>query len=112
MKLTLKFRDEKNSTKDETVFIEKTFMTDFISARCYRQALELDKRLDFNNLSPEETDELVGFVRNVFNKEFTIDEFWDGIPANKLLETIQGAFDAVSGRESKSAQVSEGNGKK
>jgi hypothetical protein len=76
---------------------ERTFVSTFISARSFRQVLEMNKRMDFNNLSPEDMDEIVGLIRNIFNNEFTVDEFYDGLPVQKLVPTMKETFQTING---------------
>lgn len=76
----------------------------FISGRMIRKAVTFTKN-DLSNIDEEQLDELIGFVANVFGDKFTIDEFYDGIDARKMMETIgntiffiiNGTVEAASG---------------
>lgn len=96
-----------------TLFVdgkEKTFNAPFIKARMFRKALEFNKKMDFQDLGVEEIDELIGFVCELFNNQFTTDEFYDGLPVEKLMSTIVEAMNAVTGKAN--GESEEGNEKK
>lgn len=96
-----------------TLFVdgkEKTFNAPFIKARMFRKALEFNQKMDFKNLGVEEIDELIGFVCELFNNQFTIDEFYDGLPVENLMPTIVEAMESVTGKAN--GESDEGNGKK
>lgn len=77
---------------------EKTFMAPFVPTRIVRTVLEMQTRMDFNNLKPDEMDEMVNLVCQVFRNQFTMDEFYDGLPADEFEETLLSVMNAVSGR--------------
>lgn len=76
---------------------EKTFSNTFIKARIFRNALKLNEKMqkEGNNISVETFDEMVGFIVTVFDQQFTIDDIWDGIHANKLQSEIMRVFRGV-----------------
>jgi hypothetical protein len=79
---------------------ERTFVSTFIPARAFRQVLEMNRRMDFNNLAPDEMDEIVGLIRYVFSNEFTVDEFYDGLPIEKLVPTMKETMETIGGKAS------------
>lgn len=87
---------------------EKNYTVSFIKARMFRKAIGFTKTMDFQNLGEKEVDELVGFVCDLFNNQFTLDEFYDGLPVDKLMSTIVEAMHSVTG----AASGDEGNEKK
>lgn len=76
---------------------EKTFVSEFIPARAFRKVLEMNRRINFNDLAPEEMDEIVELIRSVFNKEFTIDQFYDGLPVHELQFKMKEVFLTING---------------
>lgn len=69
--------------------VDKEFLTDFIPGRIFRQAVKARELLKKGNeLTDEELDELIMVVVNAYNKQFTIDQFWDGIDARDIMDTI------------------------
>ena len=92
---------------------KKTYSQFFVSARFMRKALELRKELNLDNLSLEDVDTVINFVIDVFGKQFTLDEVYDGIEYDNLIETIfNDVFMTIlQGRKQKVAEE-EGNGKK
>lgn len=76
---------------------EKIYVAPFIPARAFRKVLEL-KHYDLTNLDSEQLDELVGIIVNtIFKNQFTIDEFYDGLPAKELIPSIEKIIFEVAG---------------
>ena len=71
---------------------EKVFTIPHASAKHYRQLLKFDETIDYSNMGVEEHDELVGFVCDVFQNQFTVDEFYEGIPAHETVKTLIDVF--------------------
>jgi N-acetyl-anhydromuramyl-L-alanine amidase AmpD len=65
---------------------DKTFINDFVPGRVFKNALTLNKKMkeEGSELTAELFDELVEFCVMAFNKQFTTEEFWDGIDARYL----------------------------
>ncbi|GAB6517477.1 MULTISPECIES: phage tail assembly chaperone G [Bacillus cereus group] len=83
MKLTLRI-DRENKTFN---------LPEFIPARLIRQAPEL---ADIpNNPGPEDMDKMVKFVVNVYDEQFTLDQYWDGVDARKFLSTTSNVINAI-----------------
>jgi hypothetical protein len=76
---------------------EKPFTVPFIKARAFRRALEIHKKVDFNNLTEEALDTVVDFVVEIFNAQFSRDEFYDGLSTSDLIPTINYVMDGVVG---------------
>ncbi|AJG62017.1 phage tail assembly chaperone G [Bacillus cereus] len=83
MKLTLMINKEKQTFK----------MPEFIPARLIRQAPELAEIP--NNPGPEDMDKMVQFVVKVYDGQFTLDQYWDGIDARKFLSTTSDVINAI-----------------
>ncbi|WP_242237962.1 phage tail assembly chaperone G [Bacillus cereus group sp. BfR-BA-01316] len=98
MKLTLRINKEK-----------KTFnLPGFIPARLIRQAPEL---ADIpNNPGPEDMDKMVQFVVNVFDEQFTLDQYWDGMDARKFLSTTSEVINTVINETVEAASGTPGTG--
>ncbi|MED1023365.1 hypothetical protein P4T54_23020 [Bacillus mycoides] len=98
MKLTLRINKEK-----------KTFnLPGFIPARLIRQAPEL---ADIpNNPGPEDMDKMVQFVVNVFDGQFTLDQYWDGMDARKFLSTTSEVINTVINETVEAASGTPGSG--
>lgn len=80
----------------------KTYTTDFISARMFRRAIEMQGYFKSGaNLDEDTLDELVGFVVEAYGKQFSIDDFYDGIESAKLIPTITQTINAVVGKSVK-----------
>ena len=86
MEITLKI-DGKN----------KTFLAPFISARKLKATLAMSKKFDKDNFSEESLDELINYEVELYGKQFTSDEMYDGFPANELFNKVFVDIDAVMG---------------
>lgn len=67
---------------------EKVYYCERPMGRIFREAIALSKRKEINDVTPEVLDELLVFVVKAFDKQFTIDDLYDGIYANKLIDTV------------------------
>ncbi|OJF17783.1 MAG: hypothetical protein A6D91_09930 [Bacillaceae bacterium G1] len=70
---------------------EKTFTQDFISGRMFRRTLEIAKKFQQfqdGQIDVETLDIAVDYVVDLFDGQFTRDEFYDGIEAGRLIKTI------------------------
>ncbi|PGC57954.1 hypothetical protein COM24_05445 [Bacillus toyonensis] len=83
MKLTLRIDGEKQIFN----------MPDFIPARLIRQAPELAEIP--NNPGPEDMDKMVKFVVKVYDGQFTLDQYWDGVDARKFLTTTSDVINTI-----------------
>lgn len=84
MQITLKFNDDNT----------KTFVAD-VRARAVREAMTLQKEVNFENMSVEDLDKLVNFTCNVYGKKFTLDELYDGLESDKLIPTLFEVVESV-----------------
>ncbi len=75
----------------------KTYTTGFVSARMVRQTLAMAKSINFEDLSPEELDQLTDYVVELFGRQFTRDDLYDGLGSQELLPTIERCIQGVVG---------------
>ncbi|MGC3792048.1 phage tail assembly chaperone G [Priestia aryabhattai] len=76
---------------------EKVFFAPFVRGRLLREAITLTKKSDFNNLDEAALDELINYVVKVYGKQFTLDEFYDGIASEIMIQTIADTIQSVVG---------------
>jgi hypothetical protein len=74
---------------------EKTFVAPFVSGRMLRKTLEISKQIDFSDVSVEALDTLVDYVVELFGRQFSRDDFYDGVSVDSLLTKIMGYLTAV-----------------
>lgn len=86
----------------------KTFTTGFVSARMVRQTLAMAKSINFEDLSPEELDQLSDYVVELFGRQFTRDDLYDGLASQELLPTIERCIQGVVGTLGKVKSGDEG----
>jgi hypothetical protein len=76
---------------------EKTFVVPFVKGRMFRRVIEIYKKYNLDDLDPETLDVLVDFIVECFNSQFSRDEFYDGIAADNLIDTILGFINKIAG---------------
>lgn len=76
---------------------ERIFSSQFIPTRILRNFLEAQTRIDMNAMSAEDLDEILTMLCNAYNNQFTLDELYDGLPSDKLQETLENFILAVNG---------------
>lgn len=70
----------------------RIFTIPFVSARHFRKLMEYDSTIDYTDITVPDADELVGYVCDVFGNQFSVDQFYDGVPSHKLIEYIFDVF--------------------
>ena len=87
---------------------EKVFTPGHVSAKSFLKIMEFDQKINYNDMTIENIKVLAGFVSDVFGKQFSTDEFLEGVKSYELLSTFTKVFIYVrTGEEPK--EVVEGN---
>ena len=73
----------------------KTFTNLNVKSRALRKAIEINEEIDFSNLKVKDLDSLVDYVCELYHNEFTRDQFYDGLEANLLIETLSSAINGI-----------------
>ena len=76
---------------------EKNFIAPAPKARAVRKAIEITEKVDFNNMKAADLDNLVDYIVQLFDKQFTIDDIYDGLEADKLIPTLMDCINDVVG---------------
>ncbi|MED4787488.1 hypothetical protein P9429_11390 [Bacillus atrophaeus] len=76
---------------------EKVFSAPFIRGRMLREAIKLSKTSNFDDLDVGDLDNLVDYVVRVYDGQFSLDEFYDGISSEKMISTISDTIQGVVG---------------
>jgi hypothetical protein len=71
---------------------EKTFTIPFVNGMVWRKFLEIKSKVDMKNLKPEDIDQLVELAVYAFGNRFTGDQFYEGIPHDKVLIRVDELF--------------------
>lgn len=78
----------------------KTFKTDFISARMFKKTEEFQRKAEKVRAGQNEDidlDEIVQYIVDVYGNQFTVDEFYDGVDVADIfpiyLDTINAVID-------------------
>lgn len=80
---------------------DKIFTAPYVSARKMRKTMELSSKMEENNFTEKDLDEMVAYMVDIFGNQFTADEFYDGIEANCMLDIVVNCISAVIGELSK-----------
>lgn len=75
---------------------DKTYVAKPAKARMFRQAIEINEKIDFSNLKTEGLDELIGFVCSIYGDQFTIDDVYDGLDAGELVSTLSKSISGIA----------------
>jgi len=89
---------------------ERTFKPGFISGRRLRETMEMNEELEGKKTNGTTLDSMVDYLVNLFGKQFTRDEFYDGIASDKITDTFVECVQGVMGKlvnKSKLLEVSE-----
>lgn len=81
----------------DVVLNYKTYVMPKVKTRMLRKAVEVNEKIDFNNLKTKDLDELVDFVVSLYGNQFTRDEFYDELDADKLIETLNNSINGIVG---------------
>lgn len=87
----------------------KIFTAPFVSGRHFRKVNEFDETIDYANVGVKEMDTLIGFVCEVFGNQFSVDDFYDGIPAHKVISSITDVFIYIRTGKTPEELENEGN---
>jgi hypothetical protein len=82
----------------QIVLGEKTFVAPSTKARMVRKAIEITEKVNFSDLKTADLDNLVGYVVELFGKEFTLDDVYDGLDAEQLIPTLLDCINSVVGK--------------
>lgn len=74
---------------------DKTYTQNFVSGRKFRKTIEMQKELKSAGVDENALDKMVGYVCMLFDNQFSADNFYDGIAADKMMGTITGCINAV-----------------
>ncbi|APM39926.1 phage tail assembly chaperone G [Clostridium kluyveri] len=81
----------------QIVLNDKTYVMPRVKTRILRKAIEINENIDFNNLKTKDLDGLVDFVVELYGNKFTRDDFYDGLDADKLIETLNNSINGIVG---------------
>lgn len=86
----------------------KDYVQEFISGRMFRRTIAMQTILK-GEVTEETLDSLVSFVVDLFEKQFTTDQFYDGVASDKLIEVIVNCISGVTSGVSKSNDSTDPN---
>lgn len=89
---------------------ERTFVADFVSARMLRRTIEISKSINFDEMSVDELDTMVEYLVQLFGKQFTIDDVYEGLPSKELIPKLIQCINEVVGELGEVTQGDEKNG--
>ncbi|ADK13447.1 phage tail assembly chaperone G [Clostridium ljungdahlii] len=81
----------------EIVLNNKTYVMPKVKTRMLRKAIEINENIDFSNMKTKDLDGLVDFIVELYGNKFTRDNFYDGLDADKLIETLNNSINGIVG---------------
>lgn len=81
----------------EIVLNKTTYVMPSVKTRMLRRAIEINEKIDFNNLKTKDLDNLVDFIVELYGNKFTRDEFYDGLDSVDLIETLNNSINGIVG---------------
>lgn len=81
----------------EIVLNNKTYVMPKVKTRMLRKAIGINENIDFNNMKTKDLDGLVDFIVDLYGNKFTRDNFYDGLDADKLVETLNNSINGIVG---------------
>lgn len=87
LQIKLKLNTGKRDAENKAIREEKTYMHDYISGLMFRKTVEMQTVLK-DGMDVAAVDKVANYVVELFEKQFTVDQFYDGIEANKLISTF------------------------
>lgn len=75
---------------------EKTFTAGRPKGRMVRKAIALGGKLDPKRITEDTLDELMDFVVEVYDGQFTRDDAYDGLYSDELLPTVTDTVKAIA----------------
>ena len=81
----------------EIVLNNKTYVMPKVKTRMLRKAIEINENIDFSNMKTKDLDGLVDFIVDLYGNKFTRDNFYDGLDADKLIETLNNSINGIVG---------------
>lgn len=92
---------------------EKTFKVNFISGKKLRDTMAMSEEMEGKLQTATVLDEMVDYLVALFDKQFTRDEFYNGIESDKMMDTFTECVRGVVGKvENKSKLLEVSQGKK
>jgi hypothetical protein len=89
---------------------EKTFSIPFVNGMVWRKYIEYRAKMNLSNLKPEEVDTLIELVVYAFGNQFTLEQFYEGTPHDKIMPTFDKLFSPTDQEDEDESD--EGNEKK
>jgi hypothetical protein len=79
----------------------KDFVAPFISARALKTTIKLANLFDADNITEDSFDVIVEYIVNLYGKQFTMDELYDGISSEELISTFMECVNEITGQLTK-----------
>jgi 23S rRNA G2069 N7-methylase RlmK/C1962 C5-methylase RlmI len=76
---------------------EKRYVAPAAKAKHFRKALVITKDYDLDNITADTLDELLAFVVDVFNNQFSIDDIYEGVGSAALIQIVADTIQHVVG---------------
>lgn len=81
----------------ETNDVKNTFSRSFVPWKILKKAVKLSKDVDFDDMKPEDVDQIAGLVVEVFGDKFTVDDLNEGADAGEMISVLQNIIARAKG---------------
>jgi hypothetical protein len=75
----------------------KTYVAPAPKARMVRKAIEMTEDVNFDNVKAADLDNMIGYMVDLFGKQFSIEEVYDSLDASELIPTLLNCISEVVG---------------
>jgi hypothetical protein len=77
--------------------VVREFTIGYVTMLTVRRAMDIQEKVDFEHITPAQLDQIVDLVVDAFDRQFTREEFYRGIPAKGFVRRLIGILgDVVS----------------
>jgi hypothetical protein len=73
----------------------KIYKSKRVKTRALRQAIEINEKIDFNNLKTADLDELIDFICKIYGDKFNRDDLYDNLYADELSVTLENTINGI-----------------
>ena len=81
----------------EIVLNDKTYVATTVKARMFRKAMAINEQINFSDLKAKDLDALVDVIVEFYGGQFTQDDLYDGLDADKLIPTLTESINGIVG---------------
>jgi hypothetical protein len=82
----------------EIILNGTTYYAPAPKSRAVRKAMELTKNVNLSDITPEDFDGLIDYLVEIYGRQFTINDVYDNLDADKLIPALMECISSVIGQ--------------